>query len=169
MLSDPKLRSFLCLYKQFGFDSVDYAYLELQEFEFYDRELRPAVFRMVHQLEAAVLEKYPDLSGENDRYVDFWSIAGKANGGNKFIQILLTSIRNAVSHQYYPEFSVPSDWKDPDEINEFAPMFKDQLLSVKTVFLKRRSENADALLSETIYDYAQELFDNAIAFVEQQS
>ncbi|MBR0237637.1 MAG: type VI-B CRISPR-associated RNA-guided ribonuclease Cas13b [Thermoguttaceae bacterium] len=169
MLSDPKLSSFLCLYKQFGFDSVDYAYLELQEFEYYDRVLRPAVFRMVHQLEAAVLEKYPDLSREDDRYVDFWSIAGKANGGNKFTQILLTSIRNAVSHQYYPEFSVPSDWEDPDEINEFAPMFKDQLLSVKSEFLKRRSENRDALLSETIYDYAHALFENAVAFVKQQS
>lgn len=168
MLSDPKLSSFLCLYKQFGFDSVDYSYLELQEFEFYDRELRPAVFRMVHQLEAAVLEKYPDLSGEDDRYVDFWSIAGKANGGNRFTQILLTSIRNAVSHQYYPEFCVPSDWTNQKDIDTYSPQFKDQLLSVKAEFLKRRSEDKDALLAETIYDYAYSLFENAVAFVKQQ-
>ena len=168
MLSDPKLRSFLCLYKQFGFDSVDYSYLEIQEFEYYDRVLRPAVFKMVHQLEAAVLEKYPDLSKEDDQYVDFWSIAEKANGGNAFIQVLLTSIRNAVSHQYYPEFSIPSDWTDQKDIDAYSPLFKDQLLSVKTEFLKRRSENQDALLAGTIYDYAYSLFENAIAFVKQQ-
>ncbi|MBQ2621477.1 MAG: type VI-B CRISPR-associated RNA-guided ribonuclease Cas13b [Thermoguttaceae bacterium] len=167
MLSDPKLRSFLCLYKQFGFKEVDYLYLDLQEFEYYDRVLRPAVFKMVHQLEAAVLEKYPDLPLKDGRYVDFWNIAGKANGGNVFTQVLLTSIRNAVSHQYYPEFCASSNWKQ-EEIDKYSPLFKDQLLSVKAEFLKRRSEDKDALLAETIYDYAQSLFDNAIAFVEQQ-
>lgn len=53
-----------------------------------------------------------------------------------------------------------------DEINAFAPLFKDQLLSVQEEFLKRRSQDKDALLSETIYDYAQELFDTAINFVQ---
>ena len=168
MLSDPKLPSFLCLYKQFGFNAVDYSYLELQEFEFYDRKFRPAVFNWVHQLEETVLEKYPDLPMKYGKFVDFWTIAGKANGGYIFTQLLLTSIRNAVSHQYYPEFCVPSDWTNQKDIDTYSPQFKDQLLSVKAEFLKRRSEDKDALLSETIYDYAQSLFENAIAFVEQQ-
>lgn len=168
MLSDPKLSSFLCLYKQFGFNAVDYSYLEHQEFDFYDRKLRPAVFDMVHQLEAAVLEKYPDLPMKFKKFVDFWAIAGKANGGNIFTQLLLTSIRNAVSHQYYPEFCVPSDWTNQKDIDTYSPQFKDQLLSVKAEFLTRRSENKDALLSEMIYDYSQSLFNNAIALVKQQ-
>lgn len=172
MLSDPKLGSFLSLYKQFGFDTVDYSYLDLQEFEYYDRVLRPKVFEMVHQLEAAVLEKYPDLPMKDNKYVDFWSIADKANAGNIFTQLLLTSIRNAVSHQYYPEFCVPSNWKKQEDIDTYSPLFKDQLLSVKNEFLKRRqktSEEKPALLAETIYDYALSLFNNAIAFVEQQA
>lgn len=169
MFSDPKLRSFLCLYKQFGFDSVDYDYLELKEFEYYDRVLRPAVFKMVHQLEAAVLKKYPDMPKKDNCYVDFWSITGKASGGNEFTQFLLMSIRNAVSHQYYPEFCVPSDWKDQDEIDTYGPMFKDQLLSVKADFLQRRSNDNSALLAETIYNYAKSQFEKAIAFVKQQS
>ncbi len=168
MLSDPKLRSFLCLYKQFGFTDVDYSYLDLQEFDFYDRKLRPAVFDMVHQLEAAVLEKFQDLPMKYNKFVDFWTIAGKANGGYIFTQLLLTSIRNAVSHQYYPEYCVPSDWTNQKDIDTYSPLFNDQLLSVKAEFLKRRSEDKDALLSETIYDYAYSLFENAIAFVKQQ-
>ena len=50
MLSDPKMRSFLCLYIQFGFKEVDYSYLDQKEFDYYDRELRPAVFDIVHQI-----------------------------------------------------------------------------------------------------------------------
>lgn len=170
MLSDPRLRSFLCLYKQFGFDAADYSYLELKEFEYYDRELRPAVFKMVHQLEAAVLEKYPDLPLKDNCYVDFWSIAEKANGGNAFVQVLLTSIRNAVSHQYYPEFCVPSDWKQGD-IDKFAPLFKDELANVKREFCSIHNPNSKenpGLLSKVIQDYAQRKFDAAIAYVKQQ-
>lgn len=168
MLSDPKLRSFLCLYKQFGFDSVDYSYLELQEFDYYDRVLRPAVFKMVHDLEKKVLEKHPDLPLKDNSYVDFWSIAKKANGGDEFNQVLLTGIRNAVSHQYYPEFQPQSNWKQEGK-DKYAPLFKDQLLSVKANFLNRRqktTEEKPALLAETIHVYAQELFDNAMKTVD---
>ena len=169
MLSDPKLGSFLSLYKQFGFDTVDYSYLDLQEFEYYDRVLRPKVFEMVHQLEAAVLEKYPDL--DKGTHVEFKKIAIAACQQNELLATLLIMIRNSVSHQYYPEFSPRPDYT-PEEKERLAPLLNDELANVKRKFLKRRensSEEKPALLAETIYDYALSLFNNAIAFVEQQA
>ena len=114
------------------------------------------------------MEKYPKL--DKGKFVKFPIIAITASQQNELLATLLIMIRNSVSHQYYPEFIPRSDYT-PEEKERLAPLLNDELAKVKRMFLKRRessSEEKPALLAETIHDYAKSLFEDTIAFVNQQ-
>lgn len=165
MLSDPRLLSFLRLYKQFGIESVNYDFLELKEFEQYDRIYRPKMFKLVYKLEEKVLNKYPELYDSSKGYADFWGIAGKASQGNEFTQILLVMFRNAFAHQYYPEFKPGNDWT-PEEKETFPVLWANELNTIKSSFLRAqavfgKTANPPVLVQD-IYDYAERLFNDVI-------
>ncbi|MDO4569714.1 MAG: type VI-B CRISPR-associated RNA-guided ribonuclease Cas13b [Planctomycetia bacterium] len=152
MISDVRLPSCLWWRKEFGLDTVSYDHLE-KELEYYDRVARPDIFQLVYALEQKILAKCPELKPDGTGgEIKFWTIACNATNNNLY-RLVLSILRNAFAHQYYPMFQPNKKWK-PKEIESYGLMLQNIRNEIRSLW----ERDPEKLLIRAIHEYAKTVF-----------